>query len=161
MSLSQGEVQGQMEVYHLVCDDPGGDDTRMRLMFGDAEVAARVWLASFPAGVGAPIEEDSTRRAALRYELVAKLKGCDPEDAFRLTNTIDRLWTRNSEVEVVGSPKKRSTSVGDVVVVRASADSAPVPMVVAAMGFEPLPLPAAQVMEMRGVVDGNDDDTAG
>lgn len=150
MSLSHVEgVEGRMEVYHLVGDDHHGDDTRFRVMRGDSEVAARVWLAS-GLQQSAQSPEELVCLPALRYELVARLNGCDPEDAFRLTNTIDRLWTRNAEVEVMGSPGKRSTSVGDVVVVVATGSNAPMPMIVAPMGFEPLSMPALQAAEVGG-----------
>lgn len=150
MSLSQDEdVAGRMEVYHLVGDDRDEDDSRFRVMRGDSEVVARVWLASGLAQGAAPTVSPKDSEG-LRYELVARLKGCDPEEAFRLTNTIERLWTSNAEVEVVGSPRKRSTSVGDVVVVVASEGSVPVPMIVAPMGFEPLSVSTAQAAAMGG-----------
>ena len=56
------------------------------------------------------------------FALVAKVDTEHIGEAFRLTNSIDKPWTKNEEVEVVGSrlpttySKFRSTSVGDVVV---------------------------------------------
>lgn len=48
------------------------------------------------------------------FELVAKVDTEHIGEAFRLTNTIDRPWIENEEVEVIKN--SRSTSVGDVVV---------------------------------------------
>ena len=46
--------------------------------------------------------------------------GIRPEDyldkAFMLTNHIDREWWKNAGVTLIGAPKHRSTSVGDVCV---------------------------------------------
>jgi hypothetical protein len=49
------------------------------------------------------------------YELVAEVECDTPGEAFRLTNHIDRAWWKNPGVQVVGEPRHRSTSVGDVV----------------------------------------------
>lgn len=45
--------------------------------------------------------------------LVATVKTDDLEEAFRLTNNIDDIWTKNPEVTSHTS-RPRSTSVGDV-----------------------------------------------
>lgn len=48
------------------------------------------------------------------YELVAEVECKDLEDAFRATNTIDDIWTKNPEVIQLHKRQCRSTSVGDV-----------------------------------------------
>jgi len=40
----------------------------------------------------------------------------DPDLAFQLTNHIDKPWWENEGVTLVGAPRHRSTSVGDLVV---------------------------------------------
>jgi len=40
----------------------------------------------------------------------------NPDHAFHLTNHIDRAWWENPGVTLVGEPRHRSTSVGDVVI---------------------------------------------
>ena len=50
------------------------------------------------------------------YEFVAKVDGDLLEDAFVLTNHIEKSWTENDGVEEIGPGPHRSTSVGDVVV---------------------------------------------
>lgn len=53
-------------------------------------------------------------QVGLVYEVVAEVEGDDLDDAFQLTNHIDRPWNFNSGVTEVGLKKKRSTSVGDL-----------------------------------------------
>lgn len=51
-----------------------------------------------------------------KYRLVAYVR-CDTlDDAFRLTNHIDRPWYEHTEVAPVYTVGLRSTSVGDIVV---------------------------------------------
>lgn len=47
------------------------------------------------------------------FELVAEVFGKSLSDAFRLTNNIDKPWSKNKGVKVI--KESRSTSVGDVV----------------------------------------------
>jgi hypothetical protein len=56
----------------------------------------------------------------LSYETVAELDdlGVDDMDrAYELTNHIDKPWWDNAGVKLVGEPKQRSTSVGDLIYV--------------------------------------------
>ena len=51
------------------------------------------------------------------YEYVATVIADSPDDAFRVTNTIDHEWWLNSEVKDTSDRKGfRSTSVGDIIV---------------------------------------------
>lgn len=49
------------------------------------------------------------------YNLVATVKADTLEDVFRLTNSIDNIWTENEEV-VPTRKEIRSTSCGDIVI---------------------------------------------
>jgi len=49
------------------------------------------------------------------FEKVAELSTYTPEDAFHLTNHIDKEWWKNSGI-FWHKPQSRSTSVGDVIV---------------------------------------------
>lgn len=51
------------------------------------------------------------------YNLVAKVDCTDVEDAFFLTQNIDKPWTENQRIRSTYGQRFRSTSVGDVVVV--------------------------------------------
>ena len=122
------------EVYHLTCHDDHDrlgvvSQAAMKIRFGDALTAAGVWRA----------QQQAEKQPDPFYELVAKLAGDDLEKAFRLTNSIDRPWTKNDEVEVVGTSRRRSTSVGDIAVVRSGA-SVPAYWFVAPVGFEEIRL---------------------
>lgn len=46
---------------------------------------------------------------------VPKGQDPDPDFAYQETNHIDKPWWENESVTLVGEPKHRSTSVGDVV----------------------------------------------
>ena len=50
------------------------------------------------------------------YVHVANVNSHAVEDAYRLTNHIDDAWWNNEGVTLIGEPKHRSTSIGDVVV---------------------------------------------
>ena len=52
------------------------------------------------------------------YDLVALVDGDDLSWAFQLTNHIDHPWWDNDGVIVVGEKNRRSTSVGDVVMLK-------------------------------------------
>jgi len=70
-----------------------------------------VWHANLPVfGRGDP------EFSAENYTLVALVDGESVDDAFFLTNHVNRPWWENDGVTLVGEPKVRSTSVGDVVV---------------------------------------------
>lgn len=101
----------------------------MKIRFGDASTAAGVWRA----------QQQAEKRPEPYYELVARLAGDDLEKAFMLTNSIDRPWTENVEVEVVGSSRRRSTSVGDLAVIR-SGDTVVACWLVAPVGFDEIRL---------------------
>jgi len=55
------------------------------------------------------------------FELVAKVEGESLGDAFQLTNHIDHGWHDNKEVTLLADSERRSTSVGDVVVLDGNA----------------------------------------
>lgn len=101
----------------------------MKIRFGDASTAAGVWRA----------QQQAEKRPEPFYELVARLAGDDLEKAFMLTNSIDRPWTDNDAVEVVGSSRRRSTSVGDLAVIR-SGDTVVACWLVAPVGFDEIRL---------------------
>lgn len=48
------------------------------------------------------------------FELVATVETADLDVAFQLTNHIEGLWWENNWVTLIGQPKHRSSSVGDV-----------------------------------------------
>lgn len=50
------------------------------------------------------------------YHHVADVEAESIEDAYRLTNTIDRAWWNHQEVTPIAKTPMRSTSVGDVIV---------------------------------------------
>ena len=51
------------------------------------------------------------------YELAATVETTSPETAYILTNSIDRHWHENRGVECYGHEPRRSTSIGDIVVI--------------------------------------------
>lgn len=67
------------------------------------------------------------------YEFVAKVEGDDSDEAFRLTNHIDRDWTENPGVQAAPG-RHRSTSVGDVLVMPDGRH-----LYIAAVGFKEIP----------------------
>jgi hypothetical protein len=50
------------------------------------------------------------------YTMVAVVEGDDENKAYELTNHLECPWWENTGVTLIGEPKHRSTSVGDVVV---------------------------------------------
>ena len=50
------------------------------------------------------------------YRKVAEVQVANMEDVYELTNHIMHHWWDNAEVTLVGEPKQRSTSVGDILV---------------------------------------------
>lgn len=55
------------------------------------------------------------------------------EEVYRLTNSIDRHWSKNPEITLTGDGRLRSTSMGDLVCIEDRW------YLVADMGFTPLP----------------------
>lgn len=50
------------------------------------------------------------------YDRVATVEARGLDDAYELTNHIDKPWWENTGVELHVEPRARSTSVGDVIV---------------------------------------------
>jgi len=50
------------------------------------------------------------------YTHVADVEASGLEEAFRLTNSLERPWWENEEITLKTEPPLRSTSVGDVIV---------------------------------------------
>lgn len=70
-------------------------------------------------GMGKPVPFD-----AAHYQPVANIETADPEAAFRLTNSIDAPWYDSPGVLVLApKPQVRSTSVGDIIVIKQGAVS--------------------------------------
>ena len=69
------------------------------------------------------------------FTLVAKVECDNLDDVYRLTNSIDRPWSANPEVELMALGPQRSSSVGDVFVNPETG----VALMVANAGFEELP----------------------
>lgn len=67
------------------------------------------------------------------YRLVAEVNTVDLDTAYRLTNNIDDVWTKNPGVKVYVGESDRSTSVGDLLV----KDN--ITYIVAAIGFVRIP----------------------
>jgi hypothetical protein len=63
------------------------------------------------------------------YELVARVETEHVGNVFALTNHIHSDWTENEGVTVVGDSRKRSTSVGDVIVAVADDERVVVDMI--------------------------------
>ena len=74
------------------------------------------------------------------YKLVAKVETDDLDEAYRLTNHIDRSWQENPQVDCDLAAKHRSTDTGDLMVVEGPATAeGSIPLrffVVASFGFE-------------------------
>lgn len=86
------------------------------------------------------LEEVATDFATGNYVKVAAVEATDLEDAYRLSNSIESLWTDNVEVvekynlqECKGKFGARSSSVGDVFEVDGVFHA------VLSIGFKPLP----------------------
>jgi hypothetical protein len=67
------------------------------------------------------------------YTHVATVESDNPNDVYRLTNSIDRGWWENDGVEVHVETPVRSTSVGDLIVTGQDH------LIVGPIGFETLP----------------------
>jgi len=63
---------------------------------------------NFGMGEHPPFDDDY-------YWKVAELEASSPEEAFRMTNHVDKPWWKNKGV-LQHKDKARSTSVGDVIV---------------------------------------------
>jgi hypothetical protein len=83
----------------------------------------------------------------LSFQAVAEVDGEDLEEAFRLTNHIDRSWTTNREVRTIGLGPFRSTSVGDLMQVECEGQFST--HLVASIGFDDLDL----AVDLRGPSD--------
>lgn len=85
-----------------------------------------------------------------KYVLVAEVATDDLDEAYRLTNTIDKYWCDNDGVTVLSFMHKdrkghcgnRSTSVGDVMVHNGKV------FAVASFGFEQVPFNAQQLKDL-------------
>jgi len=73
------------------------------------------------------------------YDHVAMVEGYDVEDAFQHTQNLDKPWTQNENVTVIGlDGNYRSSMVGDVVCVGS------VPWVCIGSGWDKLETPATE-----------------
>lgn len=83
-----------IQVFHAVVGD------RTYKSINDAATALSIWKHEV---------------SGVWYEHVANVDTDDMGKVFELTNNIDKPWTENTGVTVIGDKRKRSTSVGDVV----------------------------------------------
>jgi hypothetical protein len=78
-----------------------------------------------------------------KYVTVAKVDTVEPEEAYRLTNSIDTNWVerKTDGVEVVIAGKCRSTSIGDILIKNGKM------LMVDSFGFFDLELTGSEVLE--------------
>jgi hypothetical protein len=116
-----------------------------------------VWHANNPTWR----TEDSPVWDARNYTMVAIIdpnESGEPvslDDAYRLTNHIDRAWWENEGVNRVGSEPRRSTSVGDVIFRNGT------PYRVASFGFDEIRKEAPTLGRSVGGLEFTDDGPRG
>ena len=99
-----------MQVFHLKVAragqlNPSVVDMHARIAFRvDREALAEIFS-----------DEAKWRDLGLSFELVAQVEGDDLERAYSMTNHVDRDWSENPDVQVMTGERRRSTSVGDLV----------------------------------------------
>jgi hypothetical protein len=73
------------------------------------------YINCFGRWVDSNTESPCKAPAFYEYSIVAYVEANNIEEVFALTNSIDSYWGENENVDEVGSKRKRSTSVGDII----------------------------------------------